>query len=164
MTDESTEYDAIIHDGPKKVDLSTQLDFTSIKECYEDVRSDTTETEWLVLKYEGTNIVCTGKGTSFEEFRDSFGEDERGFGYIRLQSGDEMSKRQKFLFLTWIGKKVGVIKRAKMSTDKALVKNIIVNFSVELQLENKADFQLDFFCDELLKASGANYGTGVRDL
>ena len=36
-----------------------------------------------------------------------------------------MSKRQKFLFLTWIGKQVGVMKKAKMSTDKALVKNII---------------------------------------
>lgn len=37
------------------------------------------------MKYEGTNIVCAGKGSSFEEFRDSFGEVERGFGYIRLQ-------------------------------------------------------------------------------
>jgi hypothetical protein len=40
--------------------------------------------------------------------------------------GDEMSKRQKFLFLTWVGPSVGVIKRAKMSTDKAMVKDIIV--------------------------------------
>lgn len=38
------------------------------------------------------------------------------------------------------------------------------NFSVELQIENKTDFQLDFFREQLLKASGANYGTGVRDL
>jgi hypothetical protein len=40
--------------------------------------------------------------------------------------GDEMSKRQKFLFLTWVGPSVGVIKRAKMSIDKAMVKDIIV--------------------------------------
>lgn len=39
--------------------------------------------------------------------------------------GDEMSKRQKFLLLTWVGQGVGVIKRAKMSTDKALVKAIL---------------------------------------
>jgi hypothetical protein len=45
---------------------------------------------------------------------------------VLKQMGDEMSKRQKFLFLTWVGPLVGVIKRAKMSTDKAMVKDIIV--------------------------------------
>jgi hypothetical protein len=45
---------------------------------------------------------------------------------VLKQMGDEMSKRQKFLFLTWVGPSVGVIKRAKMSTDKAMVKDIIV--------------------------------------
>lgn len=39
--------------------------------------------------------------------------------------GDEISKRIKFLLVTWVGNNVGVIKRAKMSTDKALVKSII---------------------------------------
>lgn len=39
--------------------------------------------------------------------------------------GDEMSKRRKFLFVTWVGPGVSVIKRAKMSTDKAMVKDII---------------------------------------
>lgn len=36
-----------------------------------------------------------------------------------------MSKRQKFLFITWIGPGVSVIQRAKMSTDKALIKGIL---------------------------------------
>lgn len=39
--------------------------------------------------------------------------------------GDEMSKRKKFLFITWIGPSVGVMKRAKMSTDKAKMKEIL---------------------------------------
>lgn len=38
--------------------------------------------------------------------------------------GDEMSKRRKFLFLTWIGNEVSVIQRAKMSTDKAIMKDV----------------------------------------
>jgi hypothetical protein len=42
-----------------------------------------------------------------------------------LQTGDERSKRAKFVFLTWVGQSVSVIKKAKMSTDKALIKNII---------------------------------------
>jgi hypothetical protein len=39
--------------------------------------------------------------------------------------GDEMSKRKKFLFVTWVGPNVSVINRAKMSTDKAIIKDII---------------------------------------
>ena len=42
-----------------------------------------------------------------------------------LQTGDEMSKRAKFVFVTWVGPSVSVMKKAKMSTDKALMKDII---------------------------------------
>jgi hypothetical protein len=41
------------------------------------------------------------------------------------QTGDEMSKRSKFVFVTWVGPSVSVMKKAKMSTDKALMKDII---------------------------------------
>ena len=36
-----------------------------------------------------------------------------------------MSKRCKFVFVTWVGPSVSVMKKAKMSTDKALMKDII---------------------------------------
>lgn len=47
------------------------------------------------------------------------------YSYIRIQMGDELSKRSKFLFLTYIGQEVGVMQRAKMSTDKSIIKDII---------------------------------------
>ena len=46
------------------------------------------------------------------------------FGFF-LQTGDEMSKRSKFVFVTWVGPSVSVMKKAKMSTDKALMKDVI---------------------------------------
>ena len=36
-----------------------------------------------------------------------------------------MSKRAKFVFVTWVGPSVSVMKKAKMSTDKAVIKDII---------------------------------------
>uniref|UniRef100_A0A1B0DI50 Coactosin-like protein n=2 Tax=Phlebotomus papatasi TaxID=29031 RepID=A0A1B0DI50_PHLPP len=77
--------------------------------------------------------------------------------------GDEMSKRRKFLLLTWIGPNVGVLQRAKMSTDKAIIKDVINNFAVELQAESQSDLDLDLFRDALNRAGGANYGTGIRN-
>lgn len=78
-----------------------------------------------MFKFEGARIVCSAKGSEFDQFREQFSDNERAFGYIRLQTGDEMSKRQKFLFVTWVGPQVSVIQRAKMSTDKSIVKNVI---------------------------------------
>ena len=37
-----------------------------------------------------------------------------------------MSKRAKFALLTWIGPAVGALKKAKVSTDKAFVKEVFV--------------------------------------
>ena len=36
-----------------------------------------------------------------------------------------MSKRAKFILVTWVGPNVSVMKKAKMSTDKALMKDVI---------------------------------------
>ncbi|XP_060531597.1 uncharacterized protein LOC132705165 isoform X2 [Cylas formicarius] len=147
----------------KKRALLTGLDIPSVKLAYEEVRSDGNDTQWAVFKFEGPQIKCSAKGSDFKQFQSQFSEDERAFGYIRVQTGDEMSKRQKFLLLTWVGPSVSVLKRAKMSTDKSLIKDIVSNFAIELQTENLADLDLDYFVAELNKAGGANYGTGIRE-
>ena len=41
-----------------------------------------------VFKFEGTHIFCSAKGTQFEKFREQVADDERAFGYIRLQVTD----------------------------------------------------------------------------
>ncbi|XP_055383171.1 coactosin-like protein isoform X2 [Condylostylus longicornis] len=148
----------------RKLPMATSLDKESIREAYEDVRSDLTETEWSVFKFDGPQIIVAARGVDFEQFKNQFKDNERAFGYIRIQMGDEMSKRKKFLFLTWIGPEVGVLQRAKMSTDKAIIKDVLNNFAVELQAGQDTDLDIDIFRDALNRAGGANYGTGVRDL
>ncbi|CAH0551585.1 unnamed protein product [Brassicogethes aeneus] len=147
----------------KKASQSTVIDMENIRAAYDDVRSDNSETQWAVFKFDGPRVICSATGADFEKFREQFDEKDRAFGYIRIQTGDELSKRQKFLLVTFIGSSVSVIQRAKMSTDKSLIKNIVSNFAVELQLENTSDIDLNNFKDELNKAGGANYGTGIRD-
>lgn len=46
------------------------------------------------------------------------------FAYVRFETGDEMSRRAKFAFITWIGPSVPPLKKAKVSTDKAFVKQV----------------------------------------
>ncbi|KAJ8979434.1 hypothetical protein NQ317_003213, partial [Molorchus minor] len=141
--------------------MSTSLDAEGVRAAYDDVRSDNTKTQWAVFKFDRQRIGCSASGEDFEKFRAQFNENERAFGYIRIQTGDELSKRQKFLFITWVGASVSVLQRAKMSTDKSVIKII---FAVELQLENISEIDFDHFVSELNKAGGANYGTGVREI
>lgn len=161
---EVIEVEQIIETKPRKMALPTSLDRDAIREAYEDIRSNLTDNEWAVFKFDGLKIVCSEKGTGFDEFCGQFADNERAFGYIRIQTGDEMSKRSKFLFLTWIGPEVGVMQRAKMSTDKSIIKDVINNFAVELQVESSAELDLEMFKEHLNKAAGANYGTGIREL
>nr|ACO10321.1 Coactosin-like protein [Caligus rogercresseyi] len=149
---------------PRKHNMATSVEKDDIRRAYEDVRSDTSDTEWAVFKFEGNKLGVTATGNDFNEFKSCFGNEDRGFGYIRIMTGDEMSKRSKFVLVTWVGPQVSVMKKAKMSTDKALMKDVIQNLSVELQLESHFEFNHDHFKHEVDRASGARYGTGVRDL
>ena len=78
------------------------------------------------------------------------------------------------MMVTWVGPNVSVMKKAKMSTDKALMKDIIQvgdafktvefekksffqNLSVEMQCVNANAISMDRFKTEVDKAGGAKY-------
>lgn len=150
--------------NPRKHNMSTSMDKKAIQEAYTEVLGDNNGVDWATFIFDGPSLGVTAKGTDFDKFKSCFGVDDRGFGYIRIKTGDEMSKRSKFILVTWVGPNVSVMKKAKMSTDKALIKEVIQNLSVELQLETLGEFSLEHFKTEVDKAGGANYGTGFRDL
>lgn len=58
-------------------------------------------------------------------------DDEPRYGYVRVETGDEMSRRAKFALITWIGLSVKPLKRAKVSTDKTFIKQVM-NVSVRV--------------------------------
>ncbi|XP_037085745.1 coactosin-like protein isoform X2 [Pollicipes pollicipes] len=114
----------------------------------------------MVLKYEGSQIICSSTGDGFDAFQQHFGDGDRAFGYLRINTGDEMSRRTKFVLLIWLGPDVSVLKRARMSTDRAVVKSIIQNFSVEIMLESRGELDLEYIRSRVEKAGGSVYGTG----
>lgn len=134
------------------------------KENYEAVRSDLDETQWIVYRYEGKTLELGGKGTDLDEFFDQqetyLSDDGRAYAYLRFETGDEMSRRAKFAFVTWIGPSVGALKKAKVSTDKAFVKKVFVEFSKEFLCDVRNEVNHAKMLKDLEKASGAAYGTG----
>uniref|UniRef100_A0A1A8EGV5 Coactosin-like protein n=1 Tax=Nothobranchius kadleci TaxID=1051664 RepID=A0A1A8EGV5_NOTKA len=137
--------------------MATQIDKEACREAYNDVRDDATETSWAAFVYEGSTIVPAATGTDYEEFKKLCKDDTRLFGFVRFTTGDAMSKRAKFTFLTWIGEDITGLQRAKISTDKTLVKDVVQNFAKEFVISDSRELDQEFLCKELRKAGGANY-------
>eukprot|EP00055_Hartaetosiga_balthica_P005066 m.14273 g.14273 ORF g.14273 m.14273 type:complete len:142 (-) comp4281_c0_seq1:88-513(-) len=138
------------------------VDSDVMYEAYEDVRNDTSETSWAAFKYQDKIVTLSAKGTDYNEFLQQLGDDERVYGFVRFETGDELSRRAKFALITWVGPNVSVLKKAKVSTDKAFVKEVISNYAKEFLADSLDDLVYDQLLSEVKKQGGANYGTGVR--
>jgi Cofilin/tropomyosin-type actin-binding protein len=69
-------------------------------------------------------VKAQGNG-GLDELKEQLEDDQVHYGYLRVTSGDSESKRAKFVFISWVGERVGPLKRAKVSVHKASVKQII---------------------------------------
>ena len=131
----------------------------ALREAYDDVLKDSSETNWCLIGYtDNKTLGLSEKGSGgFSELKDKFLEDACQFAYLRVVSGDEESKRSKFVLISWCGEKVGALKRAKMSVHKASVKSVFKNFSVEYHAEHLEELDEENIMKMVKKAGGADY-------
>ncbi|XP_068117028.1 coactosin-like protein [Hyperolius riggenbachi] len=137
--------------------MATKIDKEPCREAYNLVRDDTNGISWATFIYDGSTIVPGEQGSEYEEFVRTCSDNVRQFAYIRFTTGDAMSKRTKFALLTWIGENVGGLQRAKIGTDKSLVKDVVQSFAKEMVITDHKDLEEENIKSELKKAGGANY-------
>ncbi|XP_065915899.1 coactosin-like protein [Dysidea avara] len=139
-------------------------DVSEAKRFYEEVRSNDLDTQWVTYRYEGNTLELGGNGENlddlFSKTEENFNDNDRVYAYVRFETGDEMSRRAKFAFITWIGPAVSVLKKGKVSTDKAFVKQVFVEFGKEFLCDTRSELSQSKMLKDLEKASGAAYGTG----
>eukprot|EP00045_Choanoeca_perplexa_P020779 m.5032 g.5032 ORF g.5032 m.5032 type:complete len:142 (+) comp7365_c0_seq1:94-519(+) len=139
------------------------IDSEPMYEAYEDVRKDDTETSWVAFGYDDKLITVKATGTDYNAFLDLLADDERIYGFVRFETGDELSKRAKFALVTWVGPRVSVLKKAKVSTDKSDVKRVVQSYAKEFLADSKEELDYDTVLATIRATGGANYGTGVRN-
>ncbi|KAI0687677.1 actin depolymerizing protein [Cytidiella melzeri] len=133
-----------------------------IDEAYQDVRSDKTETSWLLLDYESDRsdkLTLTATGTGgLDELRERLDESKASYAYARIRySNDKESQREKFILIIWIGPSCKVMRKAKISVHSADVKSVLRVFSLEVPAREKDDLKEDPIVIKLRKAGGASY-------
>eukprot|EP00730_Choanoeca_flexa_P016860 TRINITY_DN8048_c0_g1_i1.p1 TRINITY_DN8048_c0_g1~~TRINITY_DN8048_c0_g1_i1.p1 ORF type:complete len:142 (+),score=37.07 TRINITY_DN8048_c0_g1_i1:185-610(+) len=138
------------------------IDSDAMYEAYEDIRKDDTPTNWVAFGYDDKLITVKATGTEYSEFLEQLADDVRIYGFVRFETGDELSKRAKFALVTWVGPRVSVLKKAKVSTDKAEVKRVVQSYAKEILADTKDELDYDTVLEQIKATGGANYGTGVR--
>jgi len=134
----------------------------AIDEAYQDVRSDKSDTNWLLLDYESDRsdkLKLTGTGTGgLTELRDVLDDGKASFAYVRVAySNDKESTREKFILVVWIGPQCKVMRKAKISVHAADVKTTLRVYSIEVAAREKDDLNEDPIVVRLRKAGGASY-------
>ncbi|KAI9569955.1 ADF-like domain-containing protein [Boletus coccyginus] len=133
-----------------------------ITQAYLDVRSDKSDTNWLLLDYESDRsdkLAVTKTGTrGLSELRDALDDSKASYGYARVTySNDKESQREKFILVVWIGSGCKVMRKAKISVHAANVKEVLRVYSIEVAAREKDDLKEEPIITRLRKAGGASY-------
>ena len=138
------------------------FDLSEIPDVIQEVIDDRNEeVEYAVFTVttqpNKVGLEIKGKG-GLEEVKAALKEDCLQFAYYRTISGDEESRRVKFVFISWAGDRITKPKlRAVMSILKGDVKTIINNFHIELHATSADDLVEEEIAAKLKKAGGADY-------
>ncbi|KAJ3866428.1 actin depolymerizing protein [Lentinula novae-zelandiae] len=139
-----------------------ELSDPQITEAYQDVRSDKTDTNWLLIDYESDRsdtlkLTQTGTG-GLAELREVLDDSRASYAYVRVQySNDKESVREKFVLIVWIGPRCKLMRKAKISVHAADVKAVLRVYSFEVAAQEKDDINEDPIVLRLRKAGGASY-------
>jgi hypothetical protein len=133
-----------------------------IREAYEDVRSDATDTNWLLITYEeGSNNkrwALAGKGSGgLDELKSYIGDTFLGFGYLRVIAGDEMSRRAKFVFIKYLSKGLKLNLKALINVHRGDVEKVLSQSNVSIEAEGLEELDEADINDRVKKAGGARY-------
>jgi hypothetical protein len=107
------------------------------------VRNDNDPLAWVTYVYDENShtlihVNASGEG-GLDEFRESFSEKERMYGFLRVIDIVDNHETVKFVFVAWQGDKVSVVKKARMATHKGSIQKFIGQSHLAIDASEKSD-------------------------
>ncbi|TGO28036.1 hypothetical protein BPAE_0033g00380 [Botrytis paeoniae] len=133
--------------------------------AYDDVRSDKSPTNWLLISYakaigDALTLTATGEG-GISELREKLDPTQAQYAYLRVEyANDSESSRVKFAFITWIGEQTKVMRKARVSIESGAVKAVLNHHSVSIDARSMEDVDEAEIVKLCRKAGGADYNGG----
>jgi len=131
-------------------------DEDSIRAAIKEVRSDTIDTDWLLLGYEGnTKVQLQGKGDGgLDELISHLKPDQVQYGLYRTTDTVDNTVAVKFVLILWVGESVAVTRKARITTHKGELKELIGQYHVDCSCSNLEEINDDIIRDLVQRASG----------
>ena len=123
----------------------------------EDVRDDTSPTNWVAFYFDkaSNSVKLTGFGTKGHKELLSHLEDDK-VQYAMLRAMDQ-KRRIKFIYIHWVGSKSHAFLKARSGTKKAEMLKLMGQFHVEMPAETREDISKDAILDRLSAVSAVNF-------
>jgi len=128
-----------------------------IRNALKSVRANNDDHDWALLKYEGnTNkIHLAAKGTQgLEELLGHLKDNEIAYGFYRTTDTIDNTVAIKFVFIIWVGEKVPIIRKAKITTHKGDITGFVGQYHVDVNCSNPNEINEDIVRDLVQRASG----------
>jgi len=128
------------------------------KNAISDVRSNETETCWLVFTYHPSaknTLIVKGTGASdVEALKQHFHSDNICYALYRTTDKIDNSVTVKFVFIIWCGEKVPIMTKAKMTTHKGSITSLIGQYHVDINASELNEISEDIIIRSVKNASG----------
>jgi len=149
--------------GKKASDTGVQFsDEASLKEALLDVRSDTSDTNWVLMTYDSSSptsnsIVLLGKGSGgTTELVSHLVNNMVGYGLVRMSETIDESVTVKFAFIRFVGANVPRMLRARLGTHSGAISVLFSPYHVSLECEQTSEITDDAIMRMIRNASGTS--------
>jgi len=132
----------------------------SILDGIAKVRNDNDPTTWVIGTYKDDDIskpvVLMASGTGdCNEMREHFAPEKICYSLIRVIDVYENINTVKFVFIYWLGSKVSVMKKAKISVHKGKVNEVFSNFHVDFMVSSLNEISNEIVMRKVSQNSGS---------
>eukprot|EP01132_Coremiostelium_polycephalum_P002129 gene2129-2623_t len=136
-----------------------------IKSAISDLRNDSTPTDWVLLSFESpksqkVKLVGSGSG-GVAELVENLKDDIVGFALVRKIDKIDDSDTVKYAFINFIGEKVGILQKGRISVTTGGVKQFFAPFHVDFLISSTSEISDDIVMNKIQETSGS--GSRVLD-
>lgn len=143
--------------APSTTSIIQFVDEDSCRNAINAVRSDRDETDWCLFTYDGNSnkIILLGKGDDgLDGLVQLLKEDQIMYGLYRTTDTIDNTIAVKFVYIVWVGDKVPIIRKARITTHKGEITSFIGQYHVDLNCSNLNEINEDIIRDLVQRASG----------
>lgn len=136
------------------------VDEDNIRDVIRKVRANNDETDWMLIGYEGkASLKLVGHGTNgLEELIPHLNETQILYGLYRTTDTYDNTVAIKFVLILWIGEKVPIMNKARITTHKGDITTFFGQYHVDLSASDLSEINEEIIRVHIQKASGtANY-------